>query len=98
MFQPQFKFIKGRYVYVAPIYAGQGVRITIKAIGVVDAKTEQVKILFWGDIIEGVADAAQPTGSGAAGNATSAATGQVDTAECELIYTAGEKNIYACPQ
>lgn len=98
VFQPQFKFIKGRYVYVAPIYAGQGVRITIKAIGVVDAKTEQVKILFWGDIIEGVADAAQPTGSGAAGNATSAATGQVDTAECELIYTAGEKNIYACPQ
>jgi len=97
VFQPQFKFIKGRYVYVAPIYAGEGVRITIKAIGIVDAKTEQVKIIFWRDIVEGNEDTvAVVEGTGTEGSEIGT-TEPTDISECELIYSTGDKNIYACP-
>jgi len=81
-FQPQFKYMKGRYVYVAPIYAGGGVSRTIKAVGIVDAKTEQVKILFWKDVLpEETADTKPAKGL---------------PKGCELIYTTADSEIYAC--
>jgi hypothetical protein len=85
VFQPQFKFIKGRYVYVAPIYAGTGVRITIKAIGIVDAKTEQVKLLFWKDIIEKEIEEEVPMI-------------EINVTACEKIYETPEKVFYVCPK
>ena len=80
-FQPQFKYISNRYTYIAPIYAGRGVSRTIKAVGLVDAKTEQVKIFFWKDVlteddrIEEVKELPK---------------------DCELIYTTEERDFYAC--
>jgi len=92
--QPQFKYIRGRHVYVAPIYAGEGVRITIKGIGIVDAKTEQVKIIFWKDIIGGEGEGTSESGGEipAGGQPVSG----VDTSECNLIYTTESENIYVC--
>ena len=86
--QPQFKYIRGRYVYVAPIYAGRGVKITIKGIGVVDAKTEQVKVLLWKDVLTGEA-------SGAAGETEAEVPTELPE-NCELMYTTETHEFYAC--
>ncbi|MFC1454903.1 hypothetical protein ACFLQI_02330 [Candidatus Undinarchaeota archaeon] len=88
VFQPQFKQIKGRYVYVAPIYAGYGVRITIKGIGIVDAKSEQVKILLWKDVVEGEFEAPliEILGEPALTLPES----------CEIIYSTDTQDFYAC--
>ncbi len=48
--QPIFKEIKGWYFYVIPVYSGYGEGMVLRAIAVVDAKTEQVKLFRWADI------------------------------------------------
>ncbi|MAH43053.1 hypothetical protein CL614_05020 [archaeon] len=48
--QPIFKEIRGRYFYVIPVYSGFGEGMVLRAVAVVDAKTEQVKLFRWADI------------------------------------------------
>ena len=81
-FQPQFKYIDERYVYIAPIYAGRGVSRTIKAVGIVDAKTEQARIFFWKDVLteEGGAEEIK----------------KELPKDCELIYVTEDREFYAC--
>lgn len=46
--QPLFKKIKDGYFYVAPVYSGINEAMALKAVAVVDAKSEQVKLFVWG--------------------------------------------------
>ncbi|MBU4300147.1 MAG: hypothetical protein ABIF85_02805 [Nanoarchaeota archaeon] len=46
--QPLFKKIKDGYFYVAPVYSGVREAMVLKAVAVVDAKSEQVKLFGWG--------------------------------------------------
>ena len=46
--QPIFKEIKGGFYYVVPVYAGIRESMTLKAVAVVDARSEQVKLFPWG--------------------------------------------------
>ncbi len=51
--QPLFKNLKGGYFYVVPIYSGNYESMVLKAVAVVDAKSEQVKLFPWGEL-EGI--------------------------------------------
>ncbi len=51
-FQPLFKKIENGYFYVIPIYSGYGESMVIKAVAVVDARSEQVKLFKWGELEE----------------------------------------------
>ena len=46
--QPLFKKIKNGYFYIAPVYSGINEAMALKAVAVVDAKSEQVKLFVWG--------------------------------------------------
>jgi hypothetical protein len=48
--QPLFKKIKNSYFYVIPVYSGGREATVLRAVAVVDAKNEQVKLFQWGDI------------------------------------------------
>ncbi|MBW6451662.1 MAG: hypothetical protein K0B02_02935 [DPANN group archaeon] len=48
--QPLFKEINGAYFYVVPIYSGFRESMVLRAVAVIDAKTEQVKLFEWGDV------------------------------------------------
>lgn len=48
--QPIFKKIKGGYYYVVPVYSGQYESMVLRAVAVVDAKTEKVTLFKWGEI------------------------------------------------
>ncbi|MFH1420797.1 MAG: hypothetical protein ABIG30_02410, partial [Candidatus Aenigmatarchaeota archaeon] len=48
--QPIFKKIKGGYFYIVPVYSGMYEGMVLRAVAVVDAKTEQVKLFRWGEI------------------------------------------------
>ncbi|MCK5333605.1 MAG: hypothetical protein KAJ24_03765 [Candidatus Aenigmarchaeota archaeon] len=47
--QPLFKKIKGGYFYVVPVYSGVREAMVLKAVAVVDAKSEQVRLFGWGE-------------------------------------------------
>jgi len=49
-YQPLFKRIGDGYFYVIPVYSGYGESMVIKAVAVVDARTEQVKLFKWGEV------------------------------------------------
>ncbi len=48
--QPLFKKIDNGYFYIIPIYSGFYESMVLKAVAVVDAKTEQVKLFPWHDL------------------------------------------------
>ena len=48
--QPLFKKIDNGYFYVIPIYSGIYESMVLKAVAVVDAKTEQVKLFPWHEL------------------------------------------------
>ncbi len=48
--QPLFKKIKDGYFYIVPVYSGWDESMVLRAVAVVNAKTEQVKLFKWGDI------------------------------------------------
>ena len=48
--QPLFKQINGGYFYVIPVYSGTSTSMVLRAVAVVDAKSEQVKLFKWGDL------------------------------------------------
>ncbi|OYT34281.1 MAG: hypothetical protein B6U87_02360 [Candidatus Aenigmarchaeota archaeon ex4484_52] len=48
--QPLFRKIKGSYFYIIPVYSGIDTSMVLRAIAVVDAKTEQVKLFKWEDV------------------------------------------------
>ncbi|NOQ55627.1 MAG: hypothetical protein GQ477_02350 [Nanohaloarchaea archaeon] len=48
--QPLFKKIDNGYFYVVPIYSGFYEAMVLKAVAVVDAKTEQVKLFQWHEL------------------------------------------------
>ncbi len=79
--QPIFKEIKGWYFYVIPVYSGYGEGMVLRAIAVVDAKSEQVKLFSWADITgEEVILPGETT--------TTAVTTTVDIAEgCTVVST-----------
>ncbi len=54
--QPIFRNIKNGYFYVVPVYSGTHESMVLRAVAVVDAKTEQVKLFKWEDVKSGVAD------------------------------------------
>jgi len=48
--QPLFREIKGSYFYIVPVYSGTSTSMVLRAVAVVDAKSEQVKLFKWGDV------------------------------------------------
>ena len=48
--QPLFREIKGSYFYIVPVYSGTSTSMVLRAVAVVDAKSEQVKLFKWGDL------------------------------------------------
>ncbi len=54
--QPIFRNIRDGYFYVVPVYSGVRESMVLRAVAVVDAKTEQVKLFKWEDVESGLAD------------------------------------------
>jgi hypothetical protein len=58
--QPIFREIKGGYFYVVPVYSGFQESMVLRAVAVVDAKTEQVKLFKWEDVKSGIVSSTIP--------------------------------------
>ncbi len=48
--QPLFMKIHEGYFYVIPVYSGTSTSMVLRAVAVVDAKSEQIKLFEWGDL------------------------------------------------